>query len=59
MYILTNKKDRGIGEQLSLAHKFLSLFLGDFFAPPTPYLLLKDSGDEVFGEGDREFVIRS
>lgn len=58
MYILT-KKDRGIGEQLSLAHKLLSLSLSDFFGSPTPYLLLKDSGDEIFGDGDRNFVIRS
>ena len=57
MYILTNKKNCGIGEQLSLAYKFLSLFAGEYFGPPIPYLLPKDSGDEGFGEGDRDFVI--
>lgn len=40
----------GIGEKLSLARsKFFSLFLADSLGPPTSYLLLKDSGDEVFG----------
>lgn len=58
MYILTNKKDCGISEQLSLAHNFLSLFVGDFIGPPTPYLLFEDSGD-VFREGDRDFVTPS
>lgn len=60
LYNLTKENDCRIGEQLSLAHsKFFSVFFSDFTGPSTPYLLLKDSGEEVFVLDDMDFVIQS
>ena len=58
-YNLTEERDCGMGEQLSLTHsKFFSLFFGNSIGSPTPYLLFKDSGGKVFTLGDRAFVMQ-